>query len=386
MTMSSESGILAQTLGRYPHAIDTIDRLITREGYFDIFKQLSDNYSPTLTVTRVQGPLVDSIVERGQGDQQRIAVSRSLYRSGSIAVKVGHGRPALWMSAHADICGYLTGAWDGTGYPLTPFCMHRASPGRRAAMALAAPNGAGSLEHLAAGDMVTAESGDVRFECDRDDLPLCTRVVHHQPAEWDRESDRMVGFIDNQAGSAAMLLAAQALSHFDANALFLLNDEEEGPVDKGGQGFSRAATRLLHRTPLDELPNYVVVTDGHEQETALKHGAPTLFGKGAAITGLSSQARGAVTPPQLLDFTRAFARELGAHGIRLVEHSSYVGRSDDISALQFTPNVSLIGYPAAYAHFDKTPFAHVGDLVDLTKTLVLLALAAQDSDWQDRYL
>jgi hypothetical protein len=384
--MSSESGVLAQTLARYPQAMATIDRLITGERYFDIFKQLSDNYSPTLSVTRVQGPLVDSIVEHGEGDLERIAVSRSLYHSGSIAVKVGHGRPALWLSAHADICGYLTGEWDGSGYPLTPFCMHRASPGRRAAVALAAPNSSGPLERLAIGEMVTGESGDVRFECERGDLPLFTRVVHHQPAEWDRASDRVVGFIDNQAGSSAMLLAAQTLSHFDANALFLLNDEEEGPVDKGGQGFSRAATRLLHRTPLDELPNYVVVTDGHEQETALKRGEPTLFGKGATVTGISSRARGAVTPPQLVAFSRAFAGDLAAHGVRLIEHGGYVGRSDDISALQFTPNVSLIGYPAAYAHFDKTPYAHIGDLVDLTKTLVLLALVAQDSDWQERYL
>src|SRR5262245_37601878 len=153
----------------------------------------------------------------------------------------------------------------------------------------------------------------------------------------------MVGFVDNQAGSAAMLLAAQALSHFDASALFLLNDEEEGPVDKGGQGFSRAANRLLHRTPRDELPSYIVVTDGHEQEAALKQGRATLFGKGATFTGVSSRARGAVTPPQIVAFTRAFADELGAHGIRLVEHGGYVGRSDDISALQFTPNVSIIG-------------------------------------------
>ena len=80
------------------------------------------------------------------------------------------------------------------------------------------------------------------------------------------------------------------------------------------------------------------------------------------------------------------AGELGACGVRLVEHGSYVGRSDDISALQFTPNVSLIGYPAAYAHFDKTPFSHVSDLVHLTKALVLLALVAQGSDWQARYL
>jgi hypothetical protein len=366
--------------------MEVIDRLITGETYFEIFRRLSDNYSPTLTVTRVQGPLVEEIVGQGAGDQRRIGVNRSLHRSGSIGVGVGHGRPALWLSAHADICGYLTGAWDGNGYPLTPFCMHRASPGRRAAVALAAPEGAGPLERLAQGDMVTLESGDVRFECDRADLPLCTRVVHHQPASWDRASDRVVGFIDNQAGSAAMLLAAQTLSHFDASALFLLNDEEEGPVDKGSQGFSRAATRLLHRTPLDELPSYVVVTDGHEQETALEQGGETLFGKGATFAGLSSRARGAVTPPQLVAFTRAFAGELESHGIRLVEHGGYVGRSDDISALQFTPNVSLIGYPAAYAHFDKTPFSHMSDLVHLTKSLVLLALVAQDAGWQERYL
>jgi hypothetical protein len=128
------------------------------------------------------------------------------------------------------------------------------------------------------------------------------------------------------------------------------------------------------------------VTDGHEQETALKQGAPTLFSQGATFTGVSSRARGAVTPPQLLAFTRALADELGAHGVRLVEHGGYVGRSDDISALQFTPNVSLIGYPAAYAHFEKPPIAYVSDLVHLTKSLVLLALVAQDSDWQARYL
>jgi hypothetical protein len=386
MTMSSASQPLQRTLERYPSALATIERLITGEAYFDIFRQLSDNYSPTLTVTRVQGPLVESIIRQGAGQQQRISVDRSLRRSGSIAVKVGDARPALWLSAHSDICSYLTGGWDGSGYPLTPFCMHRVTPGRRAAVALAEPDGAGPLERLAEGYMVTLDTNEVRFECDRADLPLCTRVVHHLPATWDRASDRMVGFIDNQAGSAAMLLAAQALSHFDASALFLLNDEEEGPVGPGGQGFSRAANRLLHRTPLDELPNYVVVTDGHGQEAALRGGTETLFGKGAAFTGVASHARGAVTPPQILAFTRAFAQALAPHGISLLNHDGYVGRSDDISALQFTPNVSIIGYPGAYAHFDKTPFSHVDDLVHLTKVLTLLALVAQDAEWQARYL
>jgi hypothetical protein len=384
--MSSASQPLARVLERYPSVLAILARIVTADAYFAIFKQLSDNYSPSLTVTRVQGPLVESIMAQGAGDQQRISVDRNLHRSGSIAVQVGDARPALWLSAHADICSYLTGSWDGSGYPLTPFCMHRIASGRRAALALAAPEGEGPLARLAEGEMVTLESGEVRFECDRADLPLCTRVVHHLAADWDRASDQMIGFIDNQAGSAAMLLAAQALSHFDANALFLLNDEEEGPVDKGGQGFSRAANRLLHRTPLDEMPNYVVVADGHGQEEALARGSETLFGKGAAFVGMTSQARGAITPPQLLAFTNDFAAALAPHGINLVTHDAYVGRSDDISMLQFTPNVSVIGYPGAYAHFNKTPFSHVSDLVHLAKVLALLALVAQDQDWQARYL
>ena len=384
--MSANFRPVARLLERYPNVFETLDRFVTKEAYFGIFKQLSDNYSPSLTVTRVQGPLTEEIIKRGIGNQQRINVNRSLRRSGSIAVAVGHDRAALWLSAHADICSYLTGRWDGTGYPLTPFCMHRASPGRRAAVALAAPEGEGPLARLAEGDMVTLVSGDVRFECDHPDLPLFTRVVHHLPASWDRASDRMVGFIDNEAGSAAMLLAAQVLSHFEANALFLLNDEEEGPVDRGNQGFSRAATRLLHRTPVDELPSYVVVTDGHGQDEAIARGEEPLFGKGATFTGVASRARGAVTPPQLVAFAREFADELGQYGIGLVEHADYVGRSDDISAMQFTQNVSIIGCPAAYAHFEKTPFSHVNDFVQLTKVLVLLALIAQNPEWQARYL
>ena len=77
---------------------------------------------------------------------------------------------------------------------------------------------------------------------------------------------------------------------------------------------------------------------------------------------------------------------LRPHGIDMVEHPAYVGRSDDISLLQFTPNVSIIGYPSAYSHFEKPPVAYMSDLVNLTKSLVLLSLIAQDDDWQRGYL
>jgi hypothetical protein len=384
--MSAAGYSLDRILSQHPGVLDTISRVITGDAYFRIFQQLSDNYSPTLTVSRVQGPLVERLLAEGAGNRERLTLDRNARRSGSMTVKVGAGRPAIWLSAHADVCSYLTGAWDGTGYPVTPFCTHRSTTGERAAMALAAPRGAGPLERLAEGTMISYADGTVRFVCDRDDLPQHTRVVHHQAASWDRTSGVVSGFLDNQAGSAALLLAAEALSHHNVSALMMLNDEEEGPVDKGNQGFSRAANRLLHRTPLEELPLYGIVVDGHGQEEQLRKQGPTTFGKGASFTGLSSQARGAVTPPQLLSFTRDLAAWARPHGIDMVEHPGYVGRSDDISLMQFTQNVSIIGYPSAYSHFEKPPISYMHDLVCLTKTLVLMTLAAQDADWQEAYL
>jgi hypothetical protein len=384
--MSAAGYSLDRILGQYPGIIETLDRIVTGEAYFRIFQQLSDNYSPTLTVSRVQGPLVEQLLAGGAGNREQITLDRNARGSGSITVKVGKRRPLIWLSAHSDICSYLTGAWDGSGYPVTPFCSHRSTSGERAAMALAAPRGVGPLERLAEGRMISYENGSVRFVCDRDDLPRHTRVVHHQAASWDRASGVVSGFLDNQAGSSAMLLAAEVLSHYDVSALMLLNDEEEGPVDKGNQGFSRAANRLLHRTPIEDLPSYAIVTDGHGQEEQLRNQGPTTFGKGASFTGLSSQSRGAVTPPQLLAFTRELADWARPHGIDMVEHPGYVGRSDDISLMQFTQNVSIIGYPSAYSHFEKPPISSMHDLVDLTKTLVLMTLAAQDAEWQQAYL
>jgi hypothetical protein len=54
--------------------------------------------------------------------------------------------------------------------------------------------------------------------------------------------------------------------------------------------------------------------------------------------------------------------------------------------MQFTPNVSIIGYPNAFSHFDQTPRAQMSDLVALTRVLVVVALLAQDADWRAAYL
>ena len=364
-----------------------LDEIVTAESYFDLFKQLSDNYSPTLTVSRVQGPLVAELLAHSGGNVSPISVTPNLRGSGSIGIRLGRRAAApVWLSGHADICSYLTGVRQGSRYALTPFCMHRAGAGRRAAAALGAPDGQGPLAHLAYGDMVTAEDGTVTFETDRADLAQWTRVVHHLPATWDAASDEFHGFIDNQGTCAALLLAARVLSHFQVDALLVLNDEEEGPVDKGNQGFSRAMTRLLHRTPFQELPEVVFVSDVQQQESRIDMGEQPYFGQGALFSGSSSGARGAVTPPQQVAFTRDLARVLAEYGIQLEENESYVSRSDDISAMLYTQNVHLVGFPGTSAHFDHTPTARCSDLVHLTKTLVVYALIAQDEEWRRAYL
>ena len=55
---------------RFPGIWQQLDEMITPEALFDVFKQLSDNYSPTLTVSRVQGPLVTSLMA-GYGSKKR---------------------------------------------------------------------------------------------------------------------------------------------------------------------------------------------------------------------------------------------------------------------------------------------------------------------------
>ena len=217
-------------------------------------------------------------------------------------------------------------------------------------------------------------------------MPPWTRVVYHLEATWDQESDKIHGYIDNQATCAALILAARLLSQYNVNALLLLNDEEEGPVDKGNQGFSRAMQRLLHRTPLDQLPDMVIVSDGHMPSGVDPDDDSSVFGQGALYGGLSSGARGAVVPPQLLQFAGELAPELATQGIKLSKNSGYISRSDDISAMQFTQNVMLIGFAGTSSHFDLIPTMKCSDLVNLTKTLVVYALMAQDAAWRAKYL
>ncbi len=381
MTTNSHFSTLSQ---KYPDLWQRLAEIVRPEPYFELFQQLSDNYSPSLTVSRVQGDLVASLLAPEQAAGQ-LTVDKSLRRSGSIGIRLGAAPAPVWFSAHADICSYLTQSPNDQGYPLIPFCMPRCDAGSRPAVALAEPNGSGPLEIIAEGAMVTEADGSVHFATDAE-LPLWTRVVYQSTAVWNRETDEIHGYIDNQVSSAAHILAARVLAAYDVNVQFVINDEEEGPVDKGNQGFSRAMTRLLHRTPVTELPDLVIVSDGHGQGPYQDAGEADYFGRGALFAGVSSKARGAVTPPQLVAFNRELIGFLNSQGISAAESPGYVGRSDDISAMQYTPNVVILGSAGASSHFHRTPTAHCQDQVNLTKALVVYALLAQDDDWREHYL
>ena len=118
----------------------------------------------------------------------------------------------------------------------------------------------------------------------------------------------------------------------------------------------------------------------------MEAGLPPQFGDGALFSGMSSGTRGAVVPPQLVDFARDLSSALASRNIHLTENKSYVSRSDDISAMQFTQAVMLFGFAGTSSHFDKTPTMSCADMVQLTKTLVVYALVAQDEEWRSKYL
>ena len=144
--------------------------------------------------------------------------------------------------------------------------------------------------------------------------------------------------------------------------------------------------RLLNRTPIQQLPDGIFNSDLHQQETLIESGQASQFGDGALFSGMSSGTRGAVVPPQMVDFAREMIAPLAARNIQLTENRAYVSRSDDISAMQYVQGVMLFGFAGTSSHFDGTPTMRCADLVNLTKTLVVYALIAQDADWRREYL
>jgi hypothetical protein len=354
---------------------------ITPERAFAVFKTISDVRAPTLTARHTRGRVIAQLVA-----ESSVRYTANLHGSGAAALTLGvRPRKPLWCFAHIDNISFLTGARAANGeYALTPFCEAKQNDGRRAAQALGFDPATKGAPLLADGWLITR--GDAHtFEPapGAPDLPLATRVVYASMAEWDRASGLVHGCIDDAAGAAALTLAALALaeSPTPVEALFVLTDEEEGPVAPGPQAFARGSARLFHRAPREDLPDLITVTDTHEAAAGSGR-----FGAGACFAGYGSRARGGVTPPALLHALREFAAGLDGQGVRLVEHGEYFGRSDDASAVLATQNVALIGCPGAFAHFAQRPYVHIDDLVNLAKSIAAFVLLAQDEAWRARVL
>lgn len=389
----SDDPLISQALSPYPDLFNQLDQIVTPERAFAVFKLIADTYAPTLTVRYTRGPVIKALLAetKAQGwSGQNMAFQRNYLNSGNVALEFGvQARKPVWAMAHLDIISFLTGRREGSRYHVTPFCEPRQSNGVRDALALAYTPETGGLVKVAQGRLISEDNGKRNFfETDVADLPPATRVVYASRAEWDRITGMIYGTVDDAFGCAALVLAAMVLSHYPVEALLVLTDEEEGVVSSGNRAFSRGSARLLNRISPELTPDLITITDLHEDVADLFAGRfnADRFGQGALFAAFASQAKGGVTPPQLLAFQRGLAAYLGQYQISLQENAGYVSRSDCVSAMMATPNVALIGYPGAYSHFADTPRAHIADLVNLAKVMAVYILVAQNLTWREQYL
>jgi hypothetical protein len=73
--MGQVKDIVQQLDRRYEGIWARLEETITPEAVFEIFQQLSDNYSPTLTVSRVQGPLVERLARGENEESEQVRVT-----------------------------------------------------------------------------------------------------------------------------------------------------------------------------------------------------------------------------------------------------------------------------------------------------------------------
>ena len=392
-----DSEFIAQQLARYPDLISRMSSIITAQRAFTVFKQVADCYAPSLTVRYTRGPVIAALMSAAQeeGNAGPFVFHRNYLSTGNVGLELGsEQRKPAWAMAHLDIISFLTGEYRDGRYELTPFCSIRNGPGAREALALVFDAEHGEMRPAATGKLII-EEGDRRslfFATEQDDLLPGTRVVYATDAEWDEASGIVYGCVDNAASCVSLLLAAMVLSLYEAEALLLLTDEEEGPVTLGNQAFSRGSARLLHRVTPDQLPNLITVSDIHEDIVDLAQGTLNVerfeqqAGKGAVFGSHAFHAAGGVTPPSLMHFQHELSRYLQGHGIRLRSNSGFISRSDCVSAMMATQHIALLGFPGAFSHFADTPRAHIDDIVDLAKVLVVYLLLAQSPAWRERYL
>lgn len=391
---------IAGTLDRWPDVWQRLDETITAERAADVFVRLADTHAPSLTSRHTRGPVIREILEKEAAYKAGLVrYEKNLWGTGTVALETGSAvRKHIWLMAHLDTISYIVLRKEGARFRLIPLCYHQIREGRRAARALCYSPATGALETCAVGDIVSEASGEqVYFETDAQALPHGARIVYHSEARVNPETLALAGNIDNAFGCAAVVLATVCLAALRTSdtqvapeLLAVFPDEEEGVTATGNQAFCKGSARLLNRTPLEAVPNLVMVSDVQEgKDMSDGPGATGIrLGEGATYTAGSSRGKGAAVPPALLSFQEELSDFLSPRGISMkANRDGYSSRSDDVSVMMYTPNVALIGFLGTDRHFDQgIPQAHLADLMHLARIMVVYTLIAQDERWRAQYL
>jgi hypothetical protein len=284
--------------------------------------------------------------------------------------------------AHLDEISYLLREQVRAGvWRVVPYCYHLAE--KPAPARVVRFDSTGAFHVLCEAELRERDGGHFLHHPAEVELGPADRVVLASPVACDAESGLVTGSLDNAAGVAAALAAADVLAGLGIPFSCYLTDEEEGPAGSSSQTISRGAMRLLRSRPPAPL---TVAVDIHGLATADLaavdfHRRPW----GASLAEYSSGGRGSVAPPWLYHSIRELFAPLAAEGIPVRANvGGYVPRSDDVVAMTYSSRVIILGYPGVNRHFDRgLPTANIHDLVSLARALVVLGATAGSAPDRD---
>lgn len=362
------SGVLASVEIAHPGFVEHALRVASRPAVYEALKAVADTPAPSQTASMTRGRVIEELLRKRGVLEGGVTYTRNAFESGCDVLQ--SGTAGIRLVAHMDEISYVVaGEGDGRSWSLAAFCYHLADGPRRArAVRYSAKTG----YYVAARGEVRDEEG-LRFVLeDGDDLEPGDRVVLDYPVELDEPGGRVTGHLDNAAGVACVLLAAEVLGRAGIPFSAVFTDEEEGPAGQSSQTISRGAARVYpHMGPaaLD------VVIDVHGLgEEELRYSDSHRSRWGASLAEFSSHTRGSVTPPHVYAKMKDVAGALADHGVSVRQNvGGYVSRSDDVIAMMHSARVAILGYPGINRHFDEgLAAANLTDLRDLSVALATL--------------
>ena len=354
-----------------------VDEHITGERVARYLKAIAETPAPSTAASIMRGPVLQELLEADNALDHRLALDPNYSNTCSTVILTGNGTEAkpLWYFAHLDTISYLVGPANHERLPLIPFCYHLTENGERDALCYRFDLGSGRYIAVAEG-VLESEAGVAYFRpADAFKVESGDRIVPVAAVSYGSNGD-WTGHFDNAGGVAALAVAAPVLARAGLDAMLAFPDEEEGPHGSGNQVIGRGGSRIIDRLAPPDLAVVVDMQQSGENPEAETTRNSIRLGKGAVLSEFSSLGRGAVTPPHLLALARHTTRLLGEHGVDIQEsQGSYTSRSDDVSVMLKTPNILLLGFPGLNRHFDAgLPKANLGDIVNLSKALVYMAL------------